>query len=221
MSIISFSNVYKKYDDPDVIVLKDFNLEVEKGEFIVITGASGSGKTTLLSMLLKETEPSYGNIVVNGVNLKEITDKKIPYYRRNLGVVFQDYKLIQNLSAYDNVKIAHTATGGRKKDAFRKVSSWFVLLGIDKLSKRFPCELSGGECQKICLARALVNSPQILLADEPTGNLDPNASDEIFNLFRIIHNQGITVVLATHDVERARSLEFAREINLDRLKESY
>lgn len=206
MSAISISKVTKVYEETGTVALKDFSLEVEMGEFVAVTGASGVGKTTLLKLLLKETEPTSGQIRVLGKDIQKITGKDIPLYRRQLGVIFQDYRLIPYENAYNNIKIAMLATGGRKKDTVSRISGIFRMLGIDRLHKRFPKEMSGGECQKVCMARALVNRPSILLADEPTGNLDPDSSEEIFRLMELVNQQGTTVLLVTHDVERLKSI---------------
>lgn len=206
MNAISISNATKIYDETQTVALKDFSLEIEMGEFVAVVGTSGVGKTTLLKLILKETELTSGQIRVMGKDIQKIPREKIPFYRRQLGVIFQDYRLIPYETAYNNVKIAMLATGGRKKDVVNRISGIFSMLGIDKLHKRFPKEMSGGECQKVCMARALVNRPSILLADEPTGNLDPNSSEEIFRLLQLINRQGTTVLLVTHDVERLKDI---------------
>ena len=206
-------HVSKVYEDNGCRALTDTNLEIEEGEFVLLTGNSGCGKTTLLRMLLKETEPTSGEIWVNERNLAEIPAAEIPYYRREIGVIFQDFKLFEKKTVYENVDIARLVAGGRRKDAHFKIGSILNMLGIQQLHKRFPAQLSGGEKQKVCLARALVNHPTILLADEPTGNLDPKASAEIMRLFALIHKQGTTVVVATHDPESAKGL-YDREIQL-------
>jgi cell division transport system ATP-binding protein len=214
--MITFSHVTKEYvtEDGRVSVYSDFNEEIADGEFVILTGKSGSGKTTLLRMLLKETEPKSGEIIVDGKKLSEIKRSEIPYYRRSIGVVFQDFRLIPDLSVYDNLVTTILATGGTSKDAEAKITNVLTMLGIDRLHKRFPKELSGGEQQKVCLARAVINNPKILLVDEPTGNLDPASSAELIRLLEIIHDQGITIVMATHD-QLAAGARDRRRIDLD------
>ncbi len=194
-----------------------FNLTVEDGELVFLTGKSGSGKTTLIRMLLKETEPDSGEIILGRYRLSEITPEKIPYYRREIGVVFQDFRLFEDRTVYGNLELVISMTGGRKKDAEQKITNVLSMLGIDRLHKRYPKQLSGGEMQKVCMARALINHPPVLLCDEPTGNLDPEASKEIFRLLELVHRQGITVIIATHDYETAQSLiKGGRRVSLDR-----
>ncbi len=214
--MISFSNVCKEYitEEGNVLVYKDFSEVIRDGEFIVLTGESGSGKTTLLKMLLKETEPDKGRIMVDGEDIGKIKHRDVPFYRRKIGVVFQDFKLIQELSVYDNLVAAILATGGSAKEANKKIVDVLTMLGIDSLHKRFPREMSGGQQQKVCLARAIINNPKFLLVDEPTGNLDPTSSAEIIRLLDIIHDHGITVVMATHDMS-VLSVKDKRHISLD------
>ncbi len=214
--MISFSHVTKAFETEDgtYSVYRDFNEEIQDGEFVVLTGESGCGKTTLIKMLLKETEPDSGKIIVDGTDISEIPRGRIPFYRRNIGVVFQDFKLIQSESVYDNLVSAILATGGTGKEAEKKIINVLTMLGIDRLHKRFPREMSGGEQQKICLARAIINNPKILLLDEPTGNLDPMYSAEINRLLDVINGQGVTVVMASHDLSMALR-EGRRRINLD------
>lgn len=214
MSAVSVKKVTKVYEDTGTVALKDFSLEVGNGEFVAIVGASGVGKTTLLNLILKEIEPTDGSIQVLGKDIGKITRENVPYYRRQLGVIFQDYRLIPYENAYNNVKIAMMAAGGRSVNTSKRISGIFRMLGIDRLHKRFPNEMSGGECQKVCMARAIVNDPSIILADEPTGNLDPKSSAEIFKLLEIINHQGVTVLLVTHDVERLKGLK-CRVVSMD------
>lgn len=206
-------HVSKTYEDNHCTALQDVTLEIADGEFVLLTGNSGCGKTTLLRLLLKELEPTSGEIWVNERNLADVRPSEIPYYRRSLGVVFQDFKLFEKKTVYENIDIARIVAGGRKRDARIKIGSLLAMLGIQQLHKRYPSQLSGGEKQKVCLARAIVNHPTILLADEPTGNLDPRSSEEIMQLFGLIHRQGTTVIVATHDPESAEGL-YDREIRL-------
>jgi cell division transport system ATP-binding protein len=217
--MISFSHVTKEYETEDgrTSVYRDFSEEIADGEFVIITGESGSGKTTLLKMLLKETEPESGQIFVDGKNIAEIKRRDIPYYRRSIGVIFQDFRLIQSENVYDNLVSAILATGGSHREAEQKIVNVLTMLGIDFLHKRYPREMSGGEQQKVCLARAIINNPKILLVDEPTGNLDPASSAEIMRLLDVVNAQGITVLMATHDIAAADRAG-RRRIDLDRLK---
>lgn len=218
--MISFSNVCKEYitENGNVSVYRNFSEEIQDGEFVVLTGESGSGKTTLLKMLLKETEPDQGNILVDGEDISKIKRKNVPFYRRKIGVVFQDFRLIQELSVYDNLVTTILATGGSAKEADKKIVDVLTMLGIDSLHKRLPKEMSGGQQQKVCLARAIINNPKYLLVDEPTGNLDPTSSAEIIRLLDIIHDQGITVIMATHDMS-VLAVSDKRRISLDEYKQ--
>ncbi len=216
--MIIFKDVNKSYDKDDKPVFQNFNEKIEDGEFILVTGKSGSGKSTLIKMLLKETEPDSGMIEVNKKLLSDIPASAIPQYRRGIGVVFQDFRLFDEYTVYGNLEVVFSLTGGPHKEAESRITHLLKLMGIDHLHKRYPRELSGGEKQKVCMARALINSPYMLLADEPTGNLDPNASAEIFKLLELIHRQGTTVVMATHDITTASKLTIsARLIDLDSL----
>ncbi len=218
--MISFSNVCKEYttEDGKILVYRNFSEVIQDGEFVVLTGESGCGKTTLLKMLLKETEPDKGTILVDGEDLCKIKHKNVPFYRRKIGVVFQDFRLIQELSVYDNLVAAILATGGSSKEADKKIVDVLTMLGIDSLHKRLPKEMSGGQQQKVCLARAIINNPKYLLVDEPTGNLDPVSSAEIIRLLDVIHGQGITVIMATHDMS-VLSVKDKRRISLDKQRD--
>ena len=167
-------------------------------------------------MLLKETEPDSGEIEVSKKRLSEITPQKIPQYRRGIGVIFQDFRLFEDYNVYGNLEFVYSLSGGSKREAENRITSILRLIGIDHLHKRYPRELSGGEKQKVCMARAIINSPTIVLADEPTGNLDPSSSAEIFRLMELIHRQGTTVIMATHDMATANRLKTSgRQIDLD------
>ena len=216
--MIVFDKVTKEYltEDGRISVYRDFSEEIADGEFVVLTGESGSGKTTLIKMLLKETEPDSGRILVDTEDLSTIQHRMIPFYRREIGVIFQDFKLIQSESVYDNLASALLATGGSHKEINAKIVNVLTMLGIDSLHKRFPRQMSGGEQQKVCLARAIINNPKLLLVDEPTGNLDPASTAEINRLLDIVNGQGITIVMATHDISAAMK-EGRRRIDLDSL----
>ncbi len=197
--MIRFENVYKSYGD-DTPVLKDFNLNIERGEMVFLTGESGSGKTTIIMLIMREQLAQKGSIMIEGRDIEKLGTNEVPYFRRNLGIIFQDFRLIPDMTVYENLYTAILATGGRLNDAEKKITDVLTMLGIDRLHKRYPRQLSGGEQQKVCLARAIINNPKILLADEPTGNLDPNSSKEILKLLKLVNDQGITVVMATHDI---------------------
>lgn len=218
--MITLSHINHSYETEDGIieVFNDLNAQIDDEEFVFLTGKSGSGKTTLIKMILNDITPISGDIIVDGQNLRNLSRKKKPYYRRNIGVLFQDFKLIQEVNIYDNLLAAILATGGSAKDAENKISYVLSMLSIDHLHKRFPKELSGGEQQKVCLARAVINHPKILLVDEPTGNLDPASSAEIMRLLDIIHRQKITIVMATHD-QTVINNSNRRIINLDETKD--
>lgn len=213
---IKFEDVCMHYEDTGCQVFDGFNLSIDKGEFILLTGDSGTGKSTLIRLLLKELRYNSGKIVVGEQQLDQMPEREIPYYRRRLGVIFQDMKLVDSKTAYENVQLARLVIGGRNKDNHKVISSIFSFLGITGLYQRYPKDLSGGEKQKVCLARALVNYPDILLADEPTGNLSPDESKQIMRLFSLIQQQGVTVVIATHDKESAEGIA-CREVSLKKI----
>jgi len=205
-AVIDFRSVSKKYPSGDM-GLQDATFAIHPGEFVFLVGSTGSGKSTIMRLLIKEIEPSYGAIAVAGRDLSQITRKKIPYYRRNLGVVFQDFKLLPNRTVYDNVAYAIQVTGGTRREVREKVPDILRLTGLSTKLHNYPDQLSGGEQQRVSVARAFVNHPPLLLADEPTGNLDPDTSVGIMQLLYRINRTGTTVVVATHDkamVDRMR-----------------
>ena len=215
--MICFDSVCKKYADDEGYIFDDFSETIEDGEFILLTGESGSGKSTLIKMLLKEVLPDSGRISVGDRDLSLIPEKGIPYYRRGLGVIFQDFKLFDEYTVFGNLELALSLTGSGARDTEKRVTDLLKLLNIDRLFKRYPRELSGGEKQKVCMARALINDPEVLLADEPTGNLDPYSTEEIIKLLEVVHRRGKTVIMATHDYDTAASLiSSARRIHLKR-----
>ena len=214
--MISFENIKKNFGESEKPVFTDFSEFIEEGEFAILTGRSGSGKSTLIKMLLKETEPDSGRIVVDGRDLSAIKPGEIPFYRRGIGVIFQDFRLFDEYTVFGNLEVTLNVTGGSGKDKEKRITDILKLLGIDRLHKRYPKELSGGEKQKVCMARAIINDPKILLADEPTGNLDPGSSRDIFRLLELVHRQGTTVLMATHDYDTATALiKGGRRISLD------
>ncbi|MCL2337846.1 MAG: cell division ATP-binding protein FtsE [Firmicutes bacterium] len=195
--MIQLYNVSKKYDN-GVKALNDVTLHIHKGEFVFLVGPSGAGKSTLTKLICCEELPSRGQIVVNGRSLARLRKREIPYLRRKIGLVFQDFRLITNKTVFENVAFALEITGASGKAIRRSVPAVLQMVGLDKKAGMFPGQLSGGEQQRTCVARAIVNNPLVLLADEPTGNLDPETSWELMNLFLNINRQGTTIVMATH-----------------------
>lgn len=198
--MIDLQNVSKTYAAGTPAV-NDISLHIDKGEFVFIVGDSGAGKSTLIKLLLKELEPTEGKIVINGKNLGRMKRRKIPMLRRDIGVVFQDFRLLKDRSVYDNIAFAQRVVETPAKVIRRRVPSMLSMVGLAEKYKAFPKELSGGEQQRVAIARALVNNPPILLADEPTGNLDPKNSWEIMKLLEEINNRGTTVIVVTHNKE--------------------
>jgi cell division transport system ATP-binding protein len=198
--MIRFDNVTKVYGK-DTIALERINLEIDPGEFVFLVGASGSGKSTMMRMIIKEIEPSAGAIYVNGAKLSSIPRRRVPRHRRNIGCVFQDFKLLPNKTVFENVAYAMEVTGQRRRTVKTKVPQILDLVGLTGKSGKLPEQLSGGEQQRVSIARAFVSQPPILVADEPTGNLDPETSVGIMQLLHRIHRIGTTVVVATHDKE--------------------
>jgi cell division transport system ATP-binding protein len=196
--MIKCEHINKTYKDT-VVALDDVNVEINKGEFVFIVGPSGSGKSTFLRLLLKEEEPSSGQIWVAGKNIAKLSPWKVPYLRRNVGTVFQDFKLLPNKTVFQNVAFALEVIGKQKHVVDQRVPEILELVGLGDKLNNYPDELSGGEQQRVSVARAFVNRPLILLADEPTGNLDPATSVEIMKLLDRINRIGTTVVMATHD----------------------
>ncbi|HYV01933.1 MAG TPA: cell division ATP-binding protein FtsE, partial [Actinomycetota bacterium] len=196
--MIKLDNVAKIYKGT-VAALQDVSIDVAKGEFVFVVGASGSGKSTLIRLLLKEEEPSKGRIFVAGKDIGRLSPWKVPYLRRNIGTVFQDFKLLPDKNVFDNVAFALEVIGKPRHIVQTRVPEILELVGLGQKLKNFPDELSGGEQQRVSIARAFVNRPLILLADEPTGNLDPGTSVDIMKLLDRINRTGTTVIMATHD----------------------
>ncbi len=199
-AMIVFDAVTKVYD-PDVIALGDVSFVIEKGEFVFIVGASGSGKSTLIKLLLKESDPTSGRILVGGRDLARLKRGTVPLLRRNIGCVFQDFKLLSDRTAFDNVAYALKVQGESRSDIRRKVPEVLGLVGLSHKMNSYPDELSGGEQQRVSVARAFVNHPPLIVADEPTGNLDPDTSVGIMQLLYRINRSGTTVLMVTHDRE--------------------
>ena len=204
--MIKFENVSKIYEN-NVKALSDINIEIGVGEFVFLVGPSGSGKSTFIKMLLKEVEPTTGQVIVGSTNLSKLTRKQIPYFRRKVGMVFQDFRLIPNLNVYENVAFAMKVVEATPKEIRKRVPMVLSLVGLSHKYKMFPNELSGGEQQRVSLARAIVNNPTVLIADEPTGNLDPKTAKEIMELLDDINKAGTTVLMATHAKEIVDSMK--------------
>ena len=198
--MIVFENVTKVYE-PNVVALRDVTITIEKGEFVFLVGASGSGKSTMVRLLLKEIEPTSGKIIVGGRELARLKSSKVPLLRRNIGCVFQDFKLLPNRTTYENVAYALKVQGESRHAIRSKVPEVLSLVGLAHKVSSYPDELSGGEQQRVSIARAFVNHPPLLLCDEPTGNLDPDTSVGIMQLLYRINRTGTTVLMATHDRE--------------------
>ncbi len=199
-AIITFKDVSKTYES-GTHALHHVSLHVEKGEFVFIVGPSGAGKSTLIKMLLREETPTKGTVLVNGYNLCTMKRRHIPAFRRTIGVVFQDFRLIPTMTVYENVAFALQVTNVSSKYIRRRVPYILDLLGLAKKARSYPPEISGGEQQRVAIARALINRPKILLADEPTGNLDNTNAWDIMKLMEEINNDGTTIVVVTHNLE--------------------
>ena len=195
--MIEFKDVSKIYDN-NVKALSNVNVKINSGDFVFLVGPSGAGKSTFIKMLLKEVEPTMGEIVVSDKELSKITRNQIPYYRRKIGMVFQDFRLIPTLNVYENVAFAMRVVEASQKEIRKRVPMVLSLVGLSHKYKMFHNELSGGEQQRVSLARAIVNNPSVLIADEPTGNLDPETAKEIMGLLEDINRAGTTILMATH-----------------------
>lgn len=213
MEFIKFRNVEKTYKN-GVNAVYDMNLDIKKGEFVFVIGASGSGKSTLIKMLYREERPTKGEIYVGGVNVAKVKNNKVYKLRRKIGIVFQDYKLLPKLTVYENVAFALEIYGLPTQEVKRKVLKALDLVGLKSRTKSYPDQLSGGEQQRVAIARAIVNSPKLLICDEPTGNLDPDTSLEVMKVIEKINDLGTTVVMATHDREMVNKMK-KRVILLD------
>ena len=205
--MIELKEVTKEYSK-GIAALNGINLRIEQGEFVFVVGDSGSGKSTLIRLLMKEIEPTSGTIIVNGQNLNRMKHRQIPQYRRGIGVVFQDFRLLKDRNIYENIAFAQRVTEKSTRVIKKKVPAALSLVGLAQKYKAFPKELSGGEQQRVAIARALASRPAIILADEPTGNLDSKASDEIISLLKLSNKKfNQTVVIITHDLEIAKEAE--------------
>ena len=196
--MISMRNVSKCYPNGSN-ALENVNIEIKKGEFVFVVGPSGAGKSTFIKMIFREELPSEGSLVVNGRNVTEMTLKDVPYLRRGLGINFQDYRLLQDKTVYENVAFAMQVVEAPRREMQKRVNTVLDLVGLKDKVKSFPTQLSGGEQQRVAIARAIVNNPMVVIADEPTGNLDPETSWDIMKIFDRINKDGTTIVMATHD----------------------
>lgn len=211
--MIDFINVSKRYDN-GTQALKDVNIHIEDGEFVFVVGASGAGKSTFLKILMREEVPTTGTVIVNGHTLTELKKREIPYFRRDLGIVFQDFRLIPNMTVYENIAFAMRVIGARESEIRKKVPFVITRVGLSNKARCFPNELSGGEQQRVALARALVNEAKVIIADEPTGNIDPTMAFEIIDLLKDINDKGTTVIIVTHEHDLVRQFD-KRVITLD------
>ena len=212
--MVLMQNVRKVYDSSNTIALDDVSLTINDGEFVFLVGPSGSGKTTLMKLITGELRPTSGSVIINDFDMSTIKRRKLPKMRRTLGVVFQDYRLIENMTVYDNVAFAMRVVGTPNKEIKKRVPYILELVGLEGREKRLPTELSGGEQQRVAIARALVNSPRMIVADEPTGNLDPARSLELMLLLEKINEMGTTVLVVTHEKELVNAFN-KRVITID------
>ena len=196
--MIRLTNVHKEYEN-GTKALKGVSMQIDDGDFVFLVGPSGSGKSTIIKLLTGEVEPSEGRIMINGFSVSNISEKQIPMMRRTLGVIFQDFRLLEKKTVYDNLAFVMRAVGASAKDIRTRIPYVLELVGLEKKADSFPTELSGGEQQRVAIARALVNNPATIIADEPTGNLDPARSFEIMSLLQEINNLGTTVLVVTHE----------------------
>ena len=221
MELIVIKDLEKKYKT-GVTAIYDFDLKVKKGDFIFVIGASGSGKSTLIKMLYREEKPTNGSIMLGGVNVAKLKNRKVYKIRRKIGIVFQDFKLLPKLTVYENVAFALEILGLPAKEIREKTLASLEEVGLKNKAKNYPHELSGGEQQRVAIARAIVNNPKLLLCDEPTGNLDPETSWEVMKVLEKINNDGTTIMMATHDKEMVNRMK-KRVLLIDggRLKKDY
>ena len=215
MSLIELNDVTKTYKN-GVTALSDVNLEIKKGEFVFITGGSGSGKSTLIKLLYRQEKPTRGNVMVGGVNVAKLRNGKVYKIRRKIGIVFQDYKLLEKLTVYENIAFVLEMYGMKSKEMRPKILKALEQVGLKEKSRSYPTELSGGEQQRVSIARAIVTEPKVLVCDEPTGNLDPKTSLEIMKVIEDINtNMGTTIIMVTHDETIVNKMK-KRVVTLDK-----
>ncbi len=212
--MIKFINVTKEYKN-NIKALSNVKLSIKKGDFVFLVGASGAGKSTIMKLILKEEEPTSGKIVLNGVDITNVRKRMIPYIRRSVGVVFQDFRLLPNKTVYENIAFAMEIIGENPKEIRRRIPMVLSMVNLSHRADSFPNQLSGGESQRVSIARAIVNNPAILIADEPTGNLDPETAHEIMTILNDINARGTTILMATHARDIVDSMK-KRVIQIDR-----
>lgn len=204
--MIEMQDVYKTYRN-GVTAANGLNIKIDAGEFLYVVGPSGAGKSTFIKMMYREVRPTSGTITINGVNLSKLRDSKVPLLRRNIGVVFQDFKLLNTLNVYENVAFALEVIEEQPSYIKKRVMETLELVGLKNKARMLPTELSGGEQQRVSIARSIVNAPKVVIADEPTGNLDPETSWDIMNVFEEINMRGTTIVMATHNKEIVNTIK--------------
>ena len=221
MDLIRLRNINKVYKN-GVTAIHDLSLSIKKGEFVFIIGKTGCGKSTLIKMMYREEKPTKGKIIVGGIDVAKLRNRKVYKIRRKIGVVFQDYQLLPKSTAYENVAFALEVLGLPKSEIHRKVVKVLDLVGLKNKAKHYPDQLSGGEQQRVAIARAIVNGPKLLICDEPTGNLDPNTSMEVMEVLSAINKLGTTILMVTHDIDIVNKMK-KRVIELDsgRIKKDY
>lgn len=211
--MIYFDDVTKIYDN-GTVGLKDFSLKISDGEFVFVVGPNGSGKSTFINLILRDLKPEKGRIIINNTDIAKLSNRELPYYRRTLGIVFQDYRLLETKTVYENVAFAMEVVRAPQKKIRQQVPLVLQLMGIEDKANDFPRNLSGGQQQRVAIARAIVNNPDILIADEPTGNLDPETSMEIMKLIDQYNKRGRTVIMVTHDREIVNTMQ-KRVVTID------
>ena len=211
--MITFDDVSLNYDARHT-ALSNINIHIDKGEFVFIVGPSGAGKSTFVKILTHELVPETGSVIVNNIKINKLKPSKVPYYRRSLGIVFQDFRLLSEKTVFENIAFVLRVTGTKSKDIKERVNKVLDLVGLRGKEKELPSKLSGGEQQRVAIARALVNQPTLLIADEPTGNLDPKTSEEIMKLFTEINHMGTTIIMVTHNQDLVNAMH-KRVVNIE------
>ena len=211
--MITFDHVSLNYDARHT-ALSNINIHIDKGEFVFIVGPSGAGKSTFVKILTHELVPETGSVIVNNIKINKLKPSKVPYYRRSLGIVFQDFRLLSEKTVFENIAFVLRVTGTKSKDIKERVNKVLDLVGLRGKEKELPSKLSGGEQQRVAIARALVNQPTLLIADEPTGNLDPKTSEEIMKLFTEITHMGTTIIMVTHNKDLVNAMH-KRVVNIE------
>ena len=211
--MITFDDVSLNYDARHT-ALSNINIHIDKGEFVFIVGPSGAGKSTFVKILTHELVPETGSVIVNNIKINKLKPSKVPYYRRSLGIVFQDFRLLSEKTVFENIAFVLRVTGTKSKDIKERVNKVLDLVGLRGKEKELPSKLSGGEQQRVAIARALVNQPTLLIADEPTGNLDPKTSEEIMKLFTEINHMGTTIIMVTHNKDLVNAMH-KRVVNIE------